>query len=124
MIHLVVMPLHAFFNIAILSTTTLLAGDYFRSLQRPYLTDLLADQHLGAGVGWAMGELPMLIVVIAIGVQWMRSDEREAGRFDRKADRAEAGDAGVEDELSAYNRHLQSLHARDQREAEQPSPPG
>ena len=123
-IHLVVMPLHAFFNIAILSTTTLLAGEYFRSLQRPYLTDLLADQHLGAGVGWAMGELPMLIVVVAIGVQWMRSDEREAGRFDRKADRAEAGDPGVEDELSAYNRHLQSLHERDRRETERPSPPG
>jgi cytochrome c oxidase assembly factor CtaG/putative copper export protein len=146
-VHLVVMPLHAFFNIAILSTTTLLAGDYFRSLHRPYLTDLLGDQHLGAGIGWAMGELPMLMVVVAIGVQWMRSDERDAARFDRQADRAAeaaavsaatgAGSAsatgagggtgggtgggaaaGPEDELAAYNRRLARLAQRDARDRE------
>jgi cytochrome c oxidase assembly factor CtaG len=129
-VHLVVMPMHAFFNIAILSTTALLAGDYFRSLQRPYLTDLLADQHLGAGIGWALGELPMLMVVVAIGVQWMRSDEREAARFDRQGDRAAAaaleegstgvpagdGYAGPEDELAAYNRRLALLAQRDERQ--------
>jgi cytochrome c oxidase assembly factor CtaG len=120
-VHLVVMPLHAFFNIAILSTTTVLAGEYFRSLNRPYLTDLLADQHLGAGIGWAMGELPMLMVVVAIGVQWMRSDEREAGRFDRRADRAAAGDPDAEDELGIYNRRLQNLHARDVQAARPPT---
>jgi cytochrome c oxidase assembly factor CtaG len=129
-VHLVVMPMHAFFNIAILSTTALLAGDYFRSLHRPYLTDLLADQHLGAGIGWALGELPMLMVVVAIGVQWMRSDEREAARFDRQGDRAAAAaleegstgvlagedDAGPEDELAAYNRRLALLAQRDERQ--------
>jgi cytochrome c oxidase assembly factor CtaG/putative copper export protein len=121
-VHLVVMPMHAFFNIAILSTTTLLAGDYFRSLHRPYLTDLLADQHLGAGIGWALGEVPMLMVVVAIGVQWMRSDERDAARFDRAADRAadraEADGTETEDELAAYNRQLQRLAARDERQSE------
>jgi cytochrome c oxidase assembly factor CtaG/putative copper export protein len=119
-VHLLVMPLHAFFNIAILSSTTLLAADYFESLHRPYLTNLLADQHLGAGIGWAMGELPMLMVVVAIGMQWMRSDEREAARFDRRADRAAAGDPEVEDELAAYNRRLQAMHARDQRAGTDP----
>jgi len=124
-VHLVVMPLHAFFNIAILSTTALLAGSYFQSLQRPYQSDLLADQHLGAGIGWALGELPMLMVVAAIGVQWMRSDEREAARFDRQGDRAEAAAAagsaqdsaadGPEDELAAYNRRLALLAERDER---------
>jgi len=131
-VHLVVMPLHAFFNIAILSTTALLAGSYFRSLQRPYFTDLLADQHLGAGIGWAMGELPMLMVVVAIGVQWMRSDEREAARFDRQADRAEAAASAVaptgsvqpEDELSAYNRRLAALARRDARERGPAGGPG
>ena len=109
----VVTPAHAFFNIAILSTTSLLAGPYFRSIHRTYLPDLLADQHLGAGIGWAMGELPMLLVVVAIGVQWMRSDEREASRFDRRADRVAAGDEDVEDELAVYNTRLRALHQRD-----------
>jgi cytochrome c oxidase assembly factor CtaG len=112
-VHLLVMPLHAFFNIAILSTTTVLAGQYFSSLHRPYQTDLLADQHLGAGIGWAMGEFPMLMVVVAIGVQWMRSDEREAARYDRRADRAEDSGDTADDELAAYNRRLRRLAGLD-----------
>ena len=52
------MPFHAFFSVAVLSGTVLLAPDYYRGLHRPYWTDLLADQHLGGGIGWAMGELP------------------------------------------------------------------
>ena len=44
----------------------LLAPDYYRGLHRPYWTDLLADQHLGGGIGWAMGELPILLVPIAL----------------------------------------------------------
>ncbi len=119
---LIAMPLHAFFNIAVMSSSTLLGNGYFESLQRPYLTDLLADQHLGGSIGWALGEIPMVMVVVSIGIQWMRSDERDARRFDRAADRVEAealasGDRGedADDELAAYNRRLADLNRRDRR---------
>jgi putative copper resistance protein D len=96
------MPFHAFFSVALMSGTELLAPDYYRRLDRPYWTDLLADQHLGGGIGWAMGELPILLVLGAVFVQWARSDAREATRFDRAND----------DELAAYNARLAQLQAR------------
>ena len=96
------MPFHAFFSVALLSGTVLLAPDYYRRLDRPYWTDLLADQHLGGGIGWAMGELPILLVLGAVFVQWARSDAREASRFDRAND----------DELDRYNARLAQLEAR------------
>jgi putative copper resistance protein D len=98
------MPFHAFFSIALMSTTELLAPGYYERLDRPYWTDLLADQHLGGGIGWAMGELPILLVLAAVFVQWARSDAREARRFDR----------GTDDELDRYNARLAQLQARSQ----------
>jgi putative copper resistance protein D len=84
------MAIHAFFSLALMSSSSVLGASYFTLMHRPYATDLLADQHLGGGIGWAMGELPMLLVVGAIFVQWVRADEREARRMDRAADRAES----------------------------------
>ena len=107
------MPFHAFFSVAIMGGDTVLARSYFRSLDRPYSTDLLGDQHLGGGIGWALGELPVLLVLGAVFVQWTRTDAREAARFDRDAERASrrAVSAGtpVDDELSRYNAYLASL---------------
>ncbi len=106
----VAMPFHAFFNIAILSSSSVLGGAYFSSLQRTYYTDLLADQRLGASIGWAMGEIPLILVVVVLTVQWIRSDERDARRFDRQADRAASGDAQAPDELAIYNEYLAGLN--------------
>ena len=101
------MSIHAFFSIALLSTTTLTDGGYFASLNRPWNTNLLADQHVGASLGWMMGEIPILIALIATFIQWMRDDSREAKRIDRAADRAAA--MGEEDELAKYNKYLSTL---------------
>lgn len=106
------MSIHAFFSIALLSTTTLLDGGYFASLNRPWNTNLLADQHTGGSLGWMMGEIPILIALIATFIQWMRDDSREAKRIDRAADRAAA--MGEEDELTKYNKYLASLAKGDQ----------
>ena len=83
-------PFHAFFSVALMSASTPVAADYFTLLDRPYATDLLADQRLGAGMSWALGELPIVVILIAVFVQWARADQREAARLDRAADRAEA----------------------------------
>ena len=112
-IMLIVMPLHSFFNIALMMSTNVLAEDFYSTLNRPYATDLLADQHLGASAGWAMGEIPMVIMMAVMFFQWMRSDAREARRSDRAQERAAATGVG-HDELAEYNARLAKLAERDQ----------
>lgn len=84
---LVAMPFHAFFAIAVMSSSTVLGGDYYELLARPYATDLLEDQYLGGSLAWAFGEIPMLIVGLAVLAQWWTSDQRVARRRDRHEDR-------------------------------------
>jgi putative copper resistance protein D len=105
---LVVIPLHSFFNIAVLASNAVIAEDWYLGLQRPYAMDLMADQQLGASLAWALGEIPVVLVMIAIFVQWVRSDEREARRTDRAQDRAAATGRG-RDELAEYNAYLARL---------------
>ena len=100
---LIVISFHAFFAIALMNTEQVLARSYFGALHRPYDTNLLADQHLGAGITWALGEVPIVIVLIAIFVQWVRSDTRDARRSDRRIDR------GQNPDLDAYNAYLKRL---------------
>jgi putative copper resistance protein D len=107
----IVMPLHSFFAIAMMMTTAVLAEPFYRALERTYATDLLADQHLGASIGWASGDIPMAIVVAAMFVQWVRSDEREARRTDAAQEAAATTGEG-RDELADYNTYLASLDAR------------
>ena len=105
------MSIHAFFSISLMSASTLLDNGYFASLQRPWATDLLADQHLGGAIGWAMGEIPILLALVATFIQWTREDKKETGRIDRASERAAA--MGEDDELAQYNRYLAQLNRRD-----------
>ena len=109
---LIAMSLHAFFSVALMSTNSLLDSGYFGSLERPWALDLLADQHLGGSIGWAMGEIPIIVALIATFIQWVKDDSRESKRIDRAADRAEA--SGSEDEHSRYNAYLAKLAKRDE----------
>jgi cytochrome c oxidase assembly factor CtaG len=108
---LVVVSFHAFFAIALMNTDTVLAGSYYRALDRPYATDLLADQHLGAGITWAMGEVPIVLVLAAILVQWFRDDRREGLRIDRAVARS-----GRDEDLEQYNAYLARLAEAEGRE--------
>lgn len=96
-------PFHAFFGVALMSSNTVIGGAFYRSLALPWVTDPLADQKLGGGLAWASGEVPLLLVLIALLVQWSRQDERTARRDDRRADAD--GDA----DLEAYNAMLRRL---------------
>ncbi|GAA0901147.1 cytochrome c oxidase assembly protein [Pseudonocardia zijingensis] len=96
-------PFHAFFGVAVMGANTAFGGDYYRSLALPWVPDVLRDQQLGGGLAWAAGEIPLLIVVLALLIQWSRQDERSAKRADRQAD--EHGDT----ELEAYNAMLRRL---------------
>jgi cytochrome c oxidase assembly factor CtaG len=100
---LAAMPFHAFFGVALMGAGTVIGEQFFRQLALPWVPDLLADQNLGGGIAWASGEVPLLLVVIALLVQWSRADQRDATRRDRHADRD--GDA----ELAAWNAMLADL---------------
>lgn len=108
------MSIHAFFSISIMSASTLIDGGYFAQLGRPWATDLLADQKLGGSIGWAMGEIPILLALLATFIQWSRADKKQANRIDRASDRAAA--MGEDDELAQYNRYLSELNKKDLKE--------
>ena len=102
---LAAMSIHAFFSVALMSANDLLDGGYYQLLNRPWATDLLSDQKAGAAIGWAMGEIPIVVALIATFIQWMRSDAREAKRADQRS--------AVD--LAQYNAYLTQLAARDER---------
>lgn len=105
------MSIHAFFSVALMSTTTLIDQGYFASLKTPWLLDLLADQNKGGAIGWAMGEIPILLALVATFIQWMRDDSREANRIDKNA--ARMATMGQPDELAQYNQYLSELSKKD-----------
>ncbi|WP_328403279.1 cytochrome c oxidase assembly protein [Streptomyces sp. NBC_00390] len=99
------MPFHAFFGIALMMATEPMIKAY----ENPPASlgiDALADQTAAGGIAWAFSEIPSVLVLIALVFQWYRSDQRQAKRRDRAADRD--GDK----ELEAYNAYLASLQAR------------
>ncbi|PPK69004.1 cytochrome c oxidase assembly protein [Actinokineospora auranticolor] len=97
------MPFHAFFGVILMSTQTVIGERFYQGLGLPWNTDLLADQRLGGGIAWASGEIPLLVVLIALLAQWSRADDREARRSDRRVDE------GTSDDLDAYNAMLKQM---------------
>ena len=104
------MSLHAFFSVALMSETTLIDGGYYGSLNTSWLPDLLLDQNRGGTIGWAMGEIPIILALIATFILWVRDDKRETVRIDRNEARLAA--MGEPDELAQYNAYLDTLNKR------------
>jgi putative copper resistance protein D len=100
---LAAMSIHAFFSVALMSASSLIDGGYYALLERPWATDLMSDQKVGAAIGWAMGEIPIVVALIATFIQWMRSDAREASRADKRS--------AVD--LAEYNEYLRKLSSRE-----------
>lgn len=99
-----VMPFHAFFGIALMTMATPVGSTFYRSVNLPWLHDIVADQHLGGGIAWSLTELPVIIVIVALVTQWARQDRKVASRSDRHADSDYA-----DDDLEAYNAMLREL---------------
>ncbi|RDI54450.1 putative copper resistance protein D [Nocardia mexicana] len=101
------LPFHAFFGVALMSMTTVLGAWFYRSLGLNWNTDLLGDQRTGGGLAWASGEIPLVLVMLALLIQWSRSDDRMAKRLDRAAERDHDAD------LAAHNAMYAELARRD-----------
>ncbi|HRQ00365.1 MAG TPA: cytochrome c oxidase assembly protein [Terrimesophilobacter sp.] len=100
---LATMAFHAFFGLALVTGEGLLLADWFGAMGRDWGPSALADQQLGGAITWSVGEVPTLFLAIALALAWSSSDDKEAKRLDRKADRD--GDA----DLKAYNEMLQRM---------------
>ncbi|GGZ45489.1 cytochrome c oxidase assembly protein [Streptomyces bluensis] len=99
------MPFHAFFGIALMMASEPMVETYANPPASLGI-DALADQNAAGGIAWAFSEIPSVLVLIALLFQWYGSEQRQARRADRAADRD--GDK----ELEAYNAYLASLNAR------------
>ena len=99
------MPFHAFFGIALMMASTPMVTT-FGNPPASLGIEALSDQNAAGGIAWAFSEVPSVLVLLALLFQWYASDQRQARRKDRAADRD--GDQ----ELEAYNAYLASLHAR------------
>lgn len=42
----------------------------------PWLPDLVADSQSAGGVAWGIAEIPTFLLIIAVAVQWARSDSK------------------------------------------------
>ena len=108
------MAIHAFFSISLLATTTLIDKGFYSSQNIPWLgAGILDDQRAGGSVSWAMGEIPIILALIATFILWMRDDAKETRRIDRNEERKAA--MGEPDELAQYNEYLKSLSTREEK---------
>ncbi|WP_406128379.1 cytochrome c oxidase assembly protein [Streptomyces canus] len=99
------MPFHAFFGIALMMASEPMV-ETFKNPPVSLGIDALSDQNYAGGIAWAFSEIPSVLVLIALLFQWYGSEQRQAKRTDRAADRD--GDK----DLEAYNAYLASLNAR------------
>ncbi|MFH8371242.1 cytochrome c oxidase assembly protein [Streptomyces sp. NPDC018031] len=99
------MPFHAFFGISLMMASEPMV-DAYKHPPASLGIDVLGDQNAAGGIAWAFSEIPSVVVLLALVYQWYRSEQRQARRKDRVADRD--GDR----ELEAYNAYLASLQAR------------
>jgi cytochrome c oxidase assembly factor CtaG len=63
---------------SLMGLTRVSGDDFYHALVLPFVPDLLVDQQTAGAMAWAAGEIPMVVVLIALLVQWARADEREA----------------------------------------------
>lgn len=112
MVLLATMAFHAFFGLSLITGTGLLLPEWYGAMGREWGAAPLADQQMGGGIAWSVGEIPTLALAMLVAWTWSRADGREARRRDRQADRD--GDA----DLVAWNAMLAERASADVRRAE------
>ncbi len=121
------MPFHALFAVLVLTTDAVIGEQFYRSIEVPWVPDLMADQWLAGALTWITGELPLFGIVVVLGWQWLRQDQRErqgglAGTTPARGvgsgggfvepGRAVPGGFGLEDSGDAYELVLTELAER------------
>lgn len=92
------MQAHAAFGLVLTLASAPLIP-FFAAVPPGWGVDPMIDQWWAGGMAWVYGEVPVIVILIATLVRWSRQEAR----------RAPAAQAREDQELAAYNRHLQSL---------------
>lgn len=100
------MPIHLFMGVYLMQLNFVLAETFYTNLELPWNPDLLRDQKVGGGIGWAAGGFPMALVFIILLLGWLRDDRADARDIDRRE--AESDD----EEWRAYNEMLAQYSER------------
>ncbi|MGW6276200.1 cytochrome c oxidase assembly protein [Kribbella sp. NPDC055071] len=100
------MPFHAFFGVILMSGGDVIGNSFYQHLELAWPRDLADIQHTAGGIAWAGGEIPLVIVVVVLALQWAIQDGKDARRIDRHLD------AGLDDSYDAYNEMLERLSRR------------
>lgn len=109
-----IMPFHAIFAVGIMMAKGLIGESFYRSLDIPWVGDLLNVQNIAGQITWFTGEVPAFLAVVMLAAQWFRSDNAEAKAYDARVD---SGIADGDDEFAAYNEMLAELARRDHDQA-------
>ena len=80
----------AFLGLAIIADQNLIGAAYYHALARPWGPTLRADQVIGGGALWILGDLVGLPFLAAQLIQLMREDESDAVAIDADLDAREA----------------------------------
>jgi cytochrome c oxidase assembly factor CtaG len=76
----------AFIGLAIIADQNLIGAGWYHALARPWGPTLQADQIIGGGALWILGDLVGLPFLAAQLIQLMREDESDAARIDADLD--------------------------------------
>ena len=88
---LLAVPFHAFLGLAVLSADEHpLGAEVYGAVVRDWGSGLAADQRVGAGLLWAVGDLLGLVAGGIVLTQWIAADQRRQAREDALLDRDEA----------------------------------
>ena len=76
----------AFLGLAIIASQNLIGGAWYHAVARPWGPTLQADQIIGGGALWILGDLVGLPFLAAQLIQLIREDESDAARIDAELD--------------------------------------
>jgi len=79
------MPQNTFLAVVILFASAPLYRHY-ATLNRPWGPSALVDQQIAGAVMWLAGDVLFITAIVAIVAGWMRFEEHNAARLDRRAD--------------------------------------
>ena len=91
-------PLHAFFAVVLMMATTPVVRT-FASPPQSWGVDVMTDQLAAGNIIWGFGEVPSVIALAVVYLQWTRYEETRTKVSDRRVDA----------DLEAYNAHLRQL---------------
>jgi cytochrome c oxidase assembly factor CtaG len=80
----------AFLGLAVIASQNLIGAQYYHALARPWGPTLQADQVIGGGALWILGDLVGLPFLAAQLMQLIREDESDAARIDAELDAKDA----------------------------------